>query len=527
MAVTKFENELTYEKLVAAGHEDEFHRSYEEAYADASRRLGKRYPNMINGEPRFSKEGTFTDLCPFDTRRVVGHFQKGTREEVIEAAGISAKAQPAWEGTEVGRRCDIFLKAADEISRRKYEFAAWLTLENGKNRFEAMAEVDEAIDFLRYYPKVLREEEGYVLELDGPVPCNETRSVLRPLGVIGVISPFNFPLAITAGMVTGALITGNAVILKPPTDAPLMAHMLHGCLVGNGVPKGVLHYIAGPGNTVGSEVTENQSISAIAFTGSRDVGMSIAKSSAERGKRPPILEMGGKNPTIVSEKADLEKAVEGVGRAAFGYSGQKCSATSRVIVSRTVADKFTRELAAWVRAKKVGDPSQEDVFIGPVINKAAVDRFERAINQASRAGQVLIGGHVLRDGAYADGYFVEPTILVHIASNHELAMKELFLPMLIVLSYKDFDEAIAIANKVEYGLTAGIFSDDPEEIERFFSGIKAGVTYANRARGSTTGALVGSQPFVGWKSSGVTGKGTGGPYYLLQFLQEQSRTVCK
>ncbi|HJX04834.1 MAG TPA: aldehyde dehydrogenase family protein, partial [Thermoplasmata archaeon] len=435
--------------------------------------------------------------------------------------------QPSWEQTKVDRRCAIFRAASDEIRKDKYNYCAWLTLENGKNRFEAMAEVDEAIDYLRYYPRVLQEREGYVLGLDGPVPCNETRSVLRPLGVVGVISPFNFPLAITTGMVTGALITGNAVILKPPSDAPLMGHMLHGCLTRSGVPPGVFHFIAGPASTVGLEISENMGIAAIAFTGSREVGMEIARSSAIRGRRPPILEMGGKNPTIVSDKADLGKAVEGVGRAAFSFSGQKCSATSRVIVNRAVADEFTRALAAWVRDKKVGDPSRRDVFMGCVINRAAVDRFERTILQASKAGQVLAGGHVLKDGAYSDGFFVEPTILIHLASNHELALKELFLPVLIVLTYKDFDEAISIANKVEYGLTAGIFSEDPHEIQKFFTKIQAGVTYANRSQGATTGALVGAQPFVGWKSSGVTGKGTGGPYYLLQFLQEQSRTVCR
>jgi len=380
---------------------------------------------------------------------------------------------------------------------------------------------------LRYYPKVLKEREGYVLELDGPVPCDETKSVLRSLGVMGVISPFNFPIAITTGMVTGALLTGNAVVLKPPSDAPLMGHMLHGLLAEAGVPPEVFHYIAGSADSVGAEITSNKGIAGIVFTGSRDVGMGIARSSIENGRRPPILEMGGKNPVIVSDKADIAKAVEGVGRAAFGYSGQKCSATSRVIVNRTVADKFTKGLVQWLMDKKVGDPSDKGTFIGPVINASAVERFRKTVELASRGGQVLTGGHVLDTGPNAKGYFVEPTVLVHMARNHELALKELFLPVLVVLTYSDLKDAIEIANSTEYGLTAGIFSDDPEEIQEFFSNIRSGVTYANRAQGATTGALVGFQPFVGWKSSGVTGKGAGGPYYLLQFLQEQSRTVCR
>jgi len=527
MAQTKFENELTFERFVAEGNEEEFHKGYESAYKKALGGLKNRYPNVINGEKKFSKEGEFPDICPYDTRMTVGIFQKGSREDVVEAVKSSIDSLESWEQTTVEHRCSIFRDAADDISRRKYEFSAWLTLENGKNRFEAIAEVDEAIDYLRYYPKVLQEHEGYVLKLDGPVPCNETRSVLRPLGVVGVISPFNFPIAITTGMVTGALITGNVVILKPPSDAPLMGYMLHESLLKNGIPPGVFHYAAGSGSTVGSEIVKNRGISAIAFTGSRDIGMAIARTSVENGKRPPILEMGGKNPTIVSDKADLDKAVEGVGRAAFGYSGQKCSATSRVIVNRAVADKFTKKLATWVESKRIGDPSEKATFSGPVINQAAVDRFKEVIREASKTGQILTGGHVLDDGAFGNGFFVEPTIVVHVASNHELALKELFLPILIILTYRDLDEALAIANKIEYGLTAGVFSDDAGEIQEFFSKIKAGVAYANRPQGATTGALVGSQSFVGWKSSGVTGKGAGGPYYLLQFLQEQSRTVCR
>ena len=523
----KFENELTYNRLVDAKKEEQFHESYEKAYEKAIRETEKSYPNIVGGKERTSKQGEFPDLCPHDLDIVVGRFQKGTREDVADAVGISTEALGSWEGTKVATRCQMFESVAGTMSDRKWEFAAKLTMENGKNRYEAAAEVDEAIDYLRYYPKVLKEREGYVLELDGPVPCNDTRSVLRPLGVMGVISPFNFPIAITTGMVTGALITGNAVVLKPPSDAPLMGHMLHRLFTEAGVPPEVFHYVAGSGDTVGAEITSNKGIAGIAFTGSRNVGIDIAKSSIEHGKRPPILEMGGKNPVIISDKTDIAKAVEGVGRSAFGYSGQKCSAASRVIVNRTVADKFTKGLVDWLVDKKVGDPSSRGTFIGPVINASAVERFRKTIQIASKGGQVLTGGHVLDTGPYAKGYFVEPTVLVHIARNHELALKELFLPVLVVLTYGDLKDAIEIANSTEYGLTAGIFSDDPGEVQEFFSEIRSGVTYANRTQGATTGALVGAQPFAGWKSSGVTGKGSGGPYYLLQFLQEQSRTVCK
>jgi 1-pyrroline-5-carboxylate dehydrogenase len=237
--------------------------------------------------------------------------------------------------------------------------------------------------------------------------------------------------------------------------------------------------------------------------------------------------MGGKNPAIVTSKADLDRAAEGVCRSAFGYSGQKCSATSRAIVSRTVADKFTRKVVEWLADKRIGDPSKKETYIGPVINPAAVERYRKTIATAAKAGQILTGGHVLDGNLHAKGYFVEPTVIVHVARNHELAMKELFLPVLVVLAFGDLKEAIEIANSVEYGLTAGIYSEEPAEVDEFFSRIRAGVTYANRRQGATTGALVGKQPFTGWKASGVTGKGAGGPYYLLQFLQEQSRTLCE
>lgn len=527
MAKSKFENELTLDRLKKRDREEEFHEQYEKAYETALEMLDERYPNLVSGEPRYSKRGEFQDLCPYDSSLIVGNFQIGSRDDVIDAVRTAVIAQSPWEETKVDKRCGIFYDAADEMAKRKYELSALLTLENGKNRYEAMAEVDEAIDYLRYYPAVLQEQKGYVLELEGAMPCNSARSILRPYGVVGVISPFNFPLALTTGMVTGALLTGNAVVMKPPTDAPLLGHMLNSLLVKHGVPPEVLSYVSGPSESVGTELISNESVSIIAFTGSREVGLEIAKTSAELGKRPPILEMGGKNPVIVSDKADLENAVEGIGRSAFGFSGQKCSATSRAIVHRSVVDKFTRMIATWVRNKEVGDPSKRQVFTGPVVNRAAVDRYRRAMIEVSRSGKLITGGHIFESGAHRRGYYVEPAVVARLNKNHEFASKELFLPILIVMSYRDFDEAIHIANSTDYGLTAGLFSDDEDEIQEFFNRIKAGVTYANRTQGATTGALVGSQPFTGWKASGVTGKGAGGPYYLLQFLQEQARTLCK
>lgn len=522
-----FRNELTLETLVARKKEDEFHKKYEDAYSVALQDLGQSYPNVIGGMDRLSSQGEFQDICPYAKTEIVGNFQKGTREDVIDAVKMAAYGQSAWEHTKVEKRCAVFQKAADLISKRKYELAAWLTLENGKNRYESMSEVDEAVDYLRYYATVLLKNKGYVLETEGAVPCNETMSVLRPLGVIGVISPFNFPLAITGGMVTGALITGNAVVLKPASDTPLMGYRLFRTLIEAGVPSDALHFMTGAGNIVGAELIANKGITSIAFTGSREVGWDIARSSAETGKRAPILEMGGKNPAIVTEKADLDLAVEGICRGAFGYSGQKCSATSRAIVSEKIADEFLRKLVAWLRDKKAGDPSKRESFMGPVINDAAVEKFRKAVVTAARDGQVLLGGHVLDREPYLKGHFVEPTVVIHLPRTHELVMKELFVPILAVITCDGLGDALEVANSVEYGLTAGMYSEDPKETQEFFDKVRAGVTYVNRRSGATTGALVGVQPFTGWKASGVTGKGAGGPYYLLQFLQEQARTVCK
>ncbi len=521
-----FQNELTLDRLTKARREDEFQENYEEAYAKALTELGKSYPNIISGKERFSRDGEFLDTCPYATTEIIGKFQKGSKEDVSEAVKACLAYQPKWEGTKVRHRCYIITSAADLLSKKKYEFAAWLTLENGKNRYEAMAEVDEAIDYLRYYSSLLQTNKGYVLETDGVPPCDRAESILRPLGVMGVISPFNFPIAITTGMVTGALVTGNAVILKPASDTPMMGYKLHQVLKEAGVPVDVMHFITGSGEAVGAELVNNKGIASLVFTGSRDVGLSIVKGSVQTGKRPPILEMGGKNPAIVTDKADLRLAAEGIARAAFGYSGQKCSATSRAIVFRSVADDFTKALLEWMRDKKIGDPSKRDTLVGPVINRAAVDRFKKVIAQASKEGKVLTGGHVLEGEPFSKGYFVEPTVLVHLARDSDLALKELFLPVLAIIPCSDLNDALDVANSVEYGLTAGIYSKNEKEVEEFFTRIKAGVIYANRRSGATTGALVGGQPFTGWKSSGVTGKGAGGPYYLLQFLQEQTRTLC-
>jgi 1-pyrroline-5-carboxylate dehydrogenase len=363
----------------------------------------------------------------------------------------------------------------------------------------------------------------------GKLSENErTRDILRPYGVWGVISPFNFPLALAAGMSAGALIAGNTVVYKPSPDAPTTGLKLLEILREAGLPAGAMSYLTDSGAEVGKALVASPKVSGMVFTGSKKVGLSIFKSFNEPHPRPCFLELGGKNPAIVTKNADLEKAAEGVMRGAFGFSGQKCSATSRVYVDESVADRFKDLLVAKTRALAVGDPTSRESYTGPVINERAYQAYQSYVEEArSAGGRILVGGDVLKEGSLAKGFYVAPTVVDGLSKGHRLFRDELFVPLLALASVESLDEAIDEANRVEYGLTAGIFSEDRKERETFFDRIEAGVTYANRRSGATTGAWPGVNPFCGWKSSGSSGKGVCGPYYVQQFLREQSQTVLE
>jgi 1-pyrroline-5-carboxylate dehydrogenase len=292
------------------------------------------------------------------------------------------------------------------------------------------------------------------------------------------------------------------------------------------VPKGVFHFLSGPGSVVGDEIVNHPDVAGITFTGSYEVGMGIYKGFAKDFPKPVICEMGGKNPAIVTDKADLDKATDGVLRSAFGFGGQKCSANSRVYVHRSVYDEFVRRLKEKTENVKIGDPLDRDVYLGPVIDDAAVATFEEASNEAKKNGTVVTGGDRLTDGDLAKGTFVQPTI-AEVPLDSWIWKKELFVPFVAVAPYDDLGEAIRLANDTEYGLTAGFYSEDRAEIDSWLSSIEAGVVYVNRRAGATTGAWPGVQPFGGWKGSGTSGKAGGGPYYVQQYLREQSRTVIE
>jgi 1-pyrroline-5-carboxylate dehydrogenase len=518
-----FENEATYLRAVKEGDEDGFHSKFDAALASVEEDLGQSHPMYIGGKKVYSKE-TFEDRSPADTDRLLGLFQKAGREEAARALEAAWNAFPEWSNSDWRERVRIFLKAADILSERKYELAALMCLENGKNRLEAMADVDEAIDLIRWYCDEMERNDGFDREMGRYVPEERTRSVLRPYGVWTVISPFNFPLAITCGMTTGAVLTGNTAVLKPASDTPFMGLRLYEVLTEAGLPDGVLNFVTGPGATAGAELVENPRVSGLVFTGSKQVGLASFRAFTRDFAKPVITELGGKNPVIITDKADLEKAVPGVGRGAFGFCGQKCSATARVYVHKDVKEEFLDRLVKWTEELKIGDPTDRDTYLGPLINERAYANYQEYAALAAKDGRVLTGGHVLTEGSMARGFFVEPTIVDGLSQGHRLFREELFVPMVCVGSISSLEEGIRLSNDSEYGLCAGIFTEDPEERETFFREIQAGVIYCNRVQGATTGAIVGAQPFGGWKHSGISGKGAGGHYYLQQFMREQSRT---
>jgi len=515
-----FRNERTWQNAVEANKTEEFHQAYEAAVEKVQEDFGKAHPMFIHGKEVRARE-TFKDTCPWNTKLVLGTFQKGTRAHAKKAIAAAKEAFPDWSATPWEERVAIFRRAADLVAERKFYLSALMSFENGKNRYEAFADVDETADLIRWYAEELERNRGYTYEMGQFLPGETTRSVLRPYGVWAVVAPFNFPAAIAAGMSCGAVITGNTAVFKPASDTPLMGLHVYRIFRDAGVPAGAYNYVTGPGSTVGAELVGNPDVAGFVFTGSRDVGLNAFRTFGRKFPKPIITELGGKNPAIVTASADLEKAALGVMRAAFGYGGQKCSACSRVLVDKKVKKAFLERLVAETQKIKIGDPTKRDVYLGPVINEGAVKTYDEAIRAIKKGrGKILTGGKVLK----GDGHFVEPTIVDGLPRNHRINKEELFVPILSVIEVNGLEDALEVSNDVDYGLTAGIMSDDPAEVDRFFRRMEAGVVYANRSAGATTGAVVAVQPFGGWKMSGISGKAAGGYFYLPQFMREQSQS---
>ena len=522
--MVEFENEFTWGKAVSTNSTAEFHEKFEMSIDEAKKELGQKYPIIINGKEIYSDD-IFTVNSPSDTRIKIGDFTKATSSDTKNAVSSAKNAFGEWRNFPFQKRVEIFRECAEYFSSKKFFLAAIMTFENGKNRFEAMGDVDEAIDFMRFYAYQMEKNNGFCKQTSHPNPNEKTQTIMKPYGVWGIISPFNFPSAIAIGMTTGVLITGNTAILKPASDTPLSSFYFVKYLFSK-IPAGAINFVTGSGSIVGKTLIESKNVDGIAFTGSREVGMQGFQEFTKTTTKPFISEMGGKNPVIVTKNADLEKAVNGVMNAAFGYGGQKCSACSRIYVQNEIADKFIEKLVEKTKKIKVGMPWEKDVFLGPVINSDAKLKFENASKIAKNDGHVLVGGSSIKTDLLENGFFVEPTIVEKLPEEHKLMKEELFLPFLCIQRYENFDEAIKLANKSEYGLTAGIFSENKKQLDDFFSKIHSGVVYANRSASATTAALVSSQPFVGWKNSGTTGKGAGGENYLQQFLRTQTQTLC-
>jgi len=519
-----FENEFTWGKAVTNNDTEKFHSNYEKAVTDVQKKLGNEFPIIINGQ-EIRSANRFVVKSPADKNIKVCEFPMGTKDDALNAIACAKNAFSKWSDTPYQKRVEIFRDCADHFSNEKFRLAAILAFENGKNRFEAMGDIDEAIDFMRFYSYQLEKNDGFCKTTNHPNPHEKTQTVMKPYGVWGIIAPFNFPSAIAIGMTTGALLTGNTAILKPASDTPLSSFEFAKIIYPK-LPTGAINFLTGSGRIVGKTIIENPNVDGIAFTGSREVGMSGFQEFTKNETKPFISEMGGKNPVIVTKFANLEKATEGVMKAAFGYGGQKCSACSRVYVQKEVSNEFISKLVEKTKELKIGKPWKKEIFLGPIINESAKKKFEEAATKAKQEGEILTGGKTLEGSEYENGYYVEPTIVTNLPKGHKLIKEELFLPFLCVEKYDSFDEAISLANDSEYGLTAGIFSENKEQLDKFFNKTQAGVVYANRDASATTAALVASQPFVGWKNSGSTGKGAGGENYLQQFMRTQTQTRC-
>jgi 1-pyrroline-5-carboxylate dehydrogenase len=517
---------LTYASLSTALTDPRLLKRYDQAYAQVRAQIGRNYPMLIGGKDQTADE-LLEKRTPVNTDVVLGYCQKGTAQDAKDAIAAAKAAFPAWSALRWQRRVAMMRKVAAVINRRLFELSAWLSLDVGKSRAEALGDVKETADLIDYYCDQVGANEGFDHPMK-PEGTSQTRSVMKPYGVWAVVSPFNFPIALSGGPMGGALVAGNTVILKPASDTPISTWHLAQCFRDAGLPPGVVNFITGPGRTVGEELVTNPDVSGMTFTGSFEVGFSILKRFSQAYPRPCITEMGGKNPVIVSRKADLNIAAEGVLRSAFGLSGQKCSAASRVYVHRDVKEKFVEILRQKTASLKIGDPTEQGVFMGPVINAQAYEKYKESVELALAAGgKMIAGGRTLTGGELAKGYYVAPAIVDGLPLDHVLFREELFLPFVVIGKFSDLSEALRMANENIYGLTAGFYSKDKAEIRQFLDSIQAGVVYVNREKGATTGAWPGVQPFGGWKASGSTSRGGGGLYYVQQYLREQSQTVAQ
>ncbi|MGD9648096.1 MAG: bifunctional proline dehydrogenase/L-glutamate gamma-semialdehyde dehydrogenase, partial [Pirellulales bacterium] len=496
--------------FAVAANRDAMQRAIE----SVRKQLGRHAPLVVGGEAIETAE-QIVSVNPSRRQELIGTAGSARQPEAQRAVAAARAAWPAWSSRPVAERAEYLRRVAQQMRSRRYELAAWITLEAGKPWRESDADVAEAIDFCEFYAnsaEALERPHGV------DVPGEENRFEFISRGVAAVIAPWNFPLAILTGMTTAALVTGNTVVMKPAEQTPLVAAQLMEAFRAAGLPAGVVNYLPGDGETAGAALVEHPDVALVAFTGSRAVGLAINRRAAEvsaaggRFVKRVIAEMGGKNAILVDDDADVDEAVLAVVASAFSYQGQKCSACSRVVVIDSIYDAFLTRLVEATRALKIGPAEDPATDIGPLIDDQSQQRVLRTIDEARRHAREALA---IDCGALAiEGYFVGPHIFADVPRDACLAQEEVFAPVLAVLRAKDFADAISIVNDTDYALTAGVFSRSPDHLDRARREIAAGNLYLNRG---ITGALVGRQPFGGYKLSGI-GSQAGGREYLLQFV---------
>ncbi|HSQ77241.1 MAG TPA: L-glutamate gamma-semialdehyde dehydrogenase [Bacteroidota bacterium] len=512
MALPKFKNEPLVDFSRAANR-----KKQAAALAKARAGLGKEYPILIGSE-KIVVDEKFMSYNPSSSREVVGVFQKGNADLANKAMDVARAAFEKWKTVPAQKRADYLFKVARLMRKKRFDLNALEILEVGKTWPEADADVAEAIDFLEFYG---REMLRY--GVDQPVvknPGEHSKLVYIPLGVGVVIPPWNFPLAILAGMTSAAIVTGNTVVLKPSSDSPRIGWAFVELMQEAGLPAGVLNFVSGPGGAVGDTLVHHPMTRFISFTGSKEVGIHIYEAAAkvQPGQiwlKRVVAEMGGKDSIVVDETADFNAAVSGVVASAFGFQGQKCSACSRAIVVEKIYDRFVEALAAKVEPLTVGNAEDPANYMGPVVNERSQQSILAYIQKAvSEGGRIVAGGTAAGEG----GYFVRPTVIADVDPRATIAQEEIFGPVLAVIRANDFDHAMQIANNTEFGLTGAVYTKNPKRLQRAEQEFFVGNLYLNR---KCTGALVGVHPFGGFNMSGTDSK-AGGRDYLLLFLQGKS-----
>lgn len=489
----------------------------EEGLRRVEGQLGREYPLWIGGREVAGRGPTFASTNPSKPSQVIGTFHTPDEAQIDEAVQVATEAFRRWREVPPEERSVIFMRAAQMMRRNRYDYLAWLILEVGKNWVEAEAEVAEAIDHFEWNARE-------ILKFSQPQPVAAfpgefNQMIYIPLGPGVVIPPWNYPYGIAMGMSLAAIAAGNTVILKPASDAAALGHVYARLMKEAGLPDGVLNVLPGSGGRVGEALATHPGVRWVGFTGSKEVGCHLYRLAAEvrpgqRWLKRVLAELGGKNAAIVDTDSNLEYVADQVIAGAFGYQGQKCSATSRVVIVGDRYGRFIDMLAERIAALSIG-PARENAAVGPLINRGALQRVQEYVRLAHREGRHVVGGEVLAD---RDGWMMRPALFADVDPGARVAQEEIFGPVLVAIRASSFEQAVDIANATEYGLTGSVFTLDPLKIAYAKKYFHAGNLYINR---KTTGAWIGAHPFGGYNMSGTDAK-LGGPDYLLYFLQAKT-----